>query len=74
MVDAEKKKRKGNTTQASSTATRRVATTTNANTKADEIISTALSFAGTRYKYGGTTRTVHPFSSGTSKLISSTRK
>ncbi|VXB27289.1 C40 family peptidase [Maribacter litoralis] len=55
-VAAANNERTGNTTQPSNTDTRRVATTTTANTKADEIINTALSFAGTRYKFGGTTR------------------
>lgn len=55
-VAAANNERTGNITQPSKIDSRRVTTTRTANTKADEIINTALSFAGTRYKFGGTTR------------------
>ncbi|MEP2239321.1 MAG: C40 family peptidase [Maribacter sp.] len=54
-VAAANNARTGNVTIPARTEERRTTTSTT-NTKADEIINTALSFSGTRYKFGGTTK------------------
>jgi len=54
-VAAANNARIGNITEPTITEERRVVTRIT-NTKADEIINTALSFSGTRYKFGGTTK------------------
>ncbi|MDF4203745.1 C40 family peptidase [Maribacter sp. SA7] len=54
-VAAANNARTGNVTTPTRTEERRTITS-NTNTKADEIINTALSFSGTRYKFGGTTK------------------
>ncbi|WP_282178474.1 C40 family peptidase [Maribacter stanieri] len=54
-VAAANNERTGNTTVTTRTEERTV-NTSFTNTKADEIINTALSFSGTRYKFGGTTK------------------
>lgn len=54
-VAAANNARTGNVTGATKTEERRTVSSTHT-TKADEIINTALSFSGTRYKFGGTTK------------------
>ena len=54
-VAAANNARTGNIIEPTRTEERR-AITSSTHTKADEIINTALSFSGTRYKFGGTTK------------------
>ncbi|KSA13352.1 C40 family peptidase [Maribacter dokdonensis] len=55
-VAAANKERTGNTEKPSYHKEHKINPPAPTNTKADDIINTALSFAGTRYKFGGTTK------------------